>query len=129
MRILEKNFSFGKAFDTIKETKTMGMRLPTWSEDVVIRVQHPNNKSKMTAPYLYVESRYGRVPWKETMIEMFSNEWQIVTDIDNDPSNTKKVPTTNTKNTTCDDIKKNTKSTTKTTTPTKKNTKRIVKKK
>lgn len=33
---------------------------------------------QMTAPYLYVESRFGRVPWKETMIELFSEEWEIV---------------------------------------------------
>lgn len=32
----------------------------------------------MTAPYLYVESRFGRVPWKETMIELFSEEWEVV---------------------------------------------------
>jgi hypothetical protein len=32
----------------------------------------------MTAPYLYVESRFGRVPWKETFIELFSEEWEIV---------------------------------------------------
>ena len=38
----------------------------------------PDENSKMTAPYLYVESRFGRVPWKETMIEMFSKKWQLV---------------------------------------------------
>lgn len=32
----------------------------------------------MTAPYLYVESRYGKVPWKETMIELFSEDWEVV---------------------------------------------------
>ncbi len=32
----------------------------------------------MTAPYLYVESRFGRVPWKETMIELLSEEWEVV---------------------------------------------------
>ena len=32
----------------------------------------------MTAPYLYVESRFGRVPWKETMIELFSEDWEVV---------------------------------------------------
>ena len=33
--------------------------------------------SLMTAPFLYVESRFGRVPWKETMIELFSEDWDI----------------------------------------------------
>ncbi len=54
------------------------MRLPQWASDVVIRAQFPDEHSKMTAPYLYVESRFGRVPWKETMIELFSDKWQLV---------------------------------------------------
>jgi hypothetical protein len=33
---------------------------------------------QMTVPFLYVESRFGRVPWKETMIELFSEDWEIV---------------------------------------------------
>lgn len=55
-----------------------GMRLPHWSPEVVIRVQVPDENSKMTAPYLYVESRFGRVPWIATMIELFSLEWELV---------------------------------------------------
>jgi hypothetical protein len=31
----------------------------------------------MTAPFLYAESRFGRVPWKETMIELFSEDWEV----------------------------------------------------
>lgn len=73
------HLSFGLAFDIIREdTKKLGMRLPSWKEDVIIRVQMPDENSKMTAPYLYVESRFGRVPWKETMIELFSKEWVVV---------------------------------------------------
>ena len=77
------NLSFGKAFDTIRmDTEKLGMRLPSWKEDVIVRVQMPDANSKMTAPYLYVESRFGRVPWKETMIELFSKEWGVVEIID-----------------------------------------------
>lgn len=54
------------------------MRLPQWSSDVVIRVQYPDEYSKMTAPYLYAKSRFGKVLWKETMIELFSENWEIV---------------------------------------------------
>lgn len=68
--------TFGEAFEHVKLGE--GMRLPKWSDDVVIRAQYPDENSKMTAPYLYVESRYGRVPWKETMIELFSEDWEIV---------------------------------------------------
>ena len=55
-----------------------GMRLPHWKEDAVVRAQYSDEYSKMTAPYLYVESSIGRVPWKETMIELFSEEWTVV---------------------------------------------------
>jgi len=67
--------NFGKAFEAVKNGKSM--RLPIWFEDVKIKVQFPDKLSKMTAPYLYVESRYGKVPWKPTMIELFSEEWEI----------------------------------------------------
>ena len=77
---------FGTAFTAIKDatlakvenSNKKGMRLPAWSPDVIIRVQKPDEHSKMTAPYLYVESRFGRVPWKETMIELFSDKWELV---------------------------------------------------
>lgn len=68
--------TFGQALDEVKQGR--GMRLTQWKEDVVIRAQFPDEHSKMTAPYLYVESRFGRVPWKETMIELFAENWEIV---------------------------------------------------
>ena len=79
MTIVKENLGFGYALEFLKENgDNFGMRLPQWSEDVVIKLQRPDEHSKMTAPYLYVESRYGRVPWRETVIEMFSNKWVIV---------------------------------------------------
>jgi hypothetical protein len=68
--------TFGLALEAAK--KGMGFRLPSWQPDVVIRAQFPEEHSKMTAPYLYVESRFGKVPWKETMIELFSDKWEII---------------------------------------------------
>jgi hypothetical protein len=68
--------NFGEAFELVKQGN--GMRLPQWKPDVVIRAQYPDEHSKMTAPYLYVESRFGKVPWKETMIELFSVDWVVV---------------------------------------------------
>lgn len=68
--------NFGEAFEQVK--KGGGMRLPSWQPDVLIKAQFPDKNSKMTAPYLYVESRFGKVPWKETMIELFSNDWEIL---------------------------------------------------
>jgi len=86
----EVKMSFGRAFNLINNPVTnnpinnpvtrdmMGMRLPHWKEDVIIKIQFPDEHSKMTTPYLYVESRFGRVPWIPTQIELFSREWVIV---------------------------------------------------
>ena len=69
--------TFGKAFDYIRQDENHYMRLPSWRSDVKIKVKKPEECSLMTAPFLYVESRFGRVPWKETMIELFSEDWNI----------------------------------------------------
>lgn len=68
--------NFGEAFEQVKTGKSM--RLPSWLPDVKIKAQYPDENSKMTAPYLYVESRYGKVPWKETFIELFSEKWEVI---------------------------------------------------
>lgn len=67
---------YGYALEEVKSGK--GMRLPEWSAEVVIRAQYPDAHSKMTVPYLYVESRFGRVPWKETVIEQFRDDWEVI---------------------------------------------------
>lgn len=79
-KILRTNMSFGTAFNMLQNhfASDLGMRLPQWKDDVVIRVQWPDENSKMTHPYLYVQSRFGNVPWKETVVEMFNNCWQLV---------------------------------------------------
>ena len=69
--------SFGDAVDEIRYGLA-AMRLPQWKSEVLIKYQSPDENSKMTAPYLYVESRFGRVPWIPTMIELLSTEWNIV---------------------------------------------------
>ena len=69
---------FGFVLDTLIEGGCKGIRLPQWSDDVAIRLQSVDENSKMTHPYLYAESRYGNVPWKETMVEMFSDKWEMV---------------------------------------------------
>lgn len=77
--------TFGDAFNALKESTLetippvdLGMRLPHWQEDVVIKVQKPDEHSKMTAPYLYVEGKFGKVPRYLGMIELFSDKWELV---------------------------------------------------
>ena len=69
---------FEDALREIKEDPKVGMRLPHWSPEVVVKCQWPDENSKMSSPYLYVEGRFGRVPWRETFPEMFDNRWEVV---------------------------------------------------
>lgn len=79
MEVVHENVGFGYAFEVMKvNPQKIGMRLSHWKEDVIIKIESPTLGSRMTAPFLYVDSRFGKVPWKENMIELFSNEWQIV---------------------------------------------------
>lgn len=70
-----RDLNFGEALDALRDGKAV--RLPHWKADVSIRLQMPDEHSKMTAPYLYVESRFGRVPWVATQIELLSVQWEI----------------------------------------------------
>lgn len=71
-----EGLSFGDALDAMRRGKSV--RLPKWSPEVKIQIQFPDEHSKMTAPYMYVESRFGRVPWNPTQIEILSTDWEIV---------------------------------------------------
>ena len=68
--------TFGQAIKEMQDGRAV--RLPKWSEEVKIQIQTPDEHSKMTAPYFYVTSRFGMVPWIPTMIEMFSVEWMVL---------------------------------------------------
>lgn len=54
------------------------VRIRKWELDVFISIQTPDENSKMTAPYFYVTSRFGMVPWIPTMIEMLTEVWDEV---------------------------------------------------
>lgn len=68
---------FGIAVDKVITGEANGMRLPEWREDVVVRMEIPDKTDFVTHPYLYVESRFGCVPWIHTMVEMFDNRWVL----------------------------------------------------
>jgi len=72
---MPETISFGEAIEVMK--KGFNVRLVSWSKEVFISIQKPDEHSKMTAPYFYVTSRFGLVPWIPTMIEMLSEEWEI----------------------------------------------------
>lgn len=68
--------TFGLAIEAMD--KGLKVALPYWSKDVFISMQFPDEHSKMTHKYMYVTSRFGRVPWIPTQIEMLSEKWMVV---------------------------------------------------
>ncbi|MEG2126862.1 MAG: hypothetical protein RRY72_05275 [Bacteroides sp.] len=80
--------SFGTALDQVKLGR--GMRLSSWAEGVVVRLCHSEEmeygvQEESTAAtaltpthYLYLQSSSGRVRWKESMKELFSNDWEVI---------------------------------------------------
>ena len=70
------DMTFGVATEAMK--RGLKVALPYWQPDVFISLKIPDEHSKMTAPYFYVTSRFGRVPWVATQIELLSTAWRIV---------------------------------------------------
>ena len=76
---------FTEAFEILQESLEMCMYLPKWDRvqghnpacPTLIAIQIPDNTSKMTHPYLYVESRFEKVPWMPTVVELFSQDWEV----------------------------------------------------
>lgn len=71
---------FSEAFGLLRgsDTGVIGIRLTQWNPEVLIKVQVPDGDSKMSAPYLYVTSHFGNVPWVPTQIELFKGTWAII---------------------------------------------------
>lgn len=78
---LVSHMNFGDAMYYMKAGAAV--RLPIWGEGVMIRAQFPDTHSKMTHPYLYIESPHGMVPWSPTHIELLREDWELVWGDDN----------------------------------------------
>lgn len=68
--------TFGCVLAALKEGRAA--RLPHWQPDVRIMLQVPDEHSKMTHTYMYVQSRFGCVPWNPTQVELLSEEWEVI---------------------------------------------------
>lgn len=79
--VISENLTFGSVFNGLIEhigEEGVCARLPQWTDDMWLKIQMPDEYSKMTIPYLYVEVGRNRVPWFPSNGELFSLEWQLV---------------------------------------------------
>lgn len=67
---------FSTAFERVR--KGAGMRLPEWSENIVIRAEVPQEGEEKKESYLYYDNSVNVFRWSATDSELFSEEWQTV---------------------------------------------------
>ena len=65
--------TFANALQLLIENKDSYIRIEKWKEDVKIKI----DKYTFDAPILIVESRYGKVAWIPTQIEMLTENWNF----------------------------------------------------
>lgn len=79
--------SFGEALTALKQGKKV--RRAGWNgEGIFIELQVPDKHSKMTQPYIYIDTLNlqtnnpaapkGRVPWLASQTDMLAEDWHEV---------------------------------------------------
>lgn len=82
-----KTYNFGKALEALKSGKTV--RRQGWNGvGIFLALQVPDEKSKMTQPYIYIDTLAlqtanpkapkGRVPWLASQTDMLAEDWEII---------------------------------------------------
>lgn len=78
---------FGMAIRKLKEGKRMARK--GWNgKGIFIELQQPGKKSKMTSPYIYIDTTglqtdnrsapKSLVPWLASQTDMLGEDWQVV---------------------------------------------------
>lgn len=72
--------SFGHACIALWTGRAAGAVRSVWAgANLTIKLQVPDEHSKMTEPYLYIEHSAGaRFPWTPSNPDIFSEDWQLV---------------------------------------------------
>ena len=89
--IVEHCLSFGQALDKLIERENddtdnneYGIRIRTWNEAIVIRIQSRDDESKMTRRYLYKYCNGENIPWVPNNEFIFNHFWEVVKFIKNE---------------------------------------------
>ena len=78
---------FGYALNALKEGRKVARE--GWNgKDMWLELQVPDENSKMTLPYIYIEYPAGhvaypegsRVPWLASQADLLAYDWQVVSD-------------------------------------------------
>jgi hypothetical protein len=84
---MEPRLDFGAAISELKEGKKV--RRQGWNgKGMWLQMQVPDQNSKMTLPYIYIEYPVGhiaypkgsKVPWLASQTDLLAEDWEIVND-------------------------------------------------
>lgn len=68
--------NFSEALTELKNGK--GLTRASWSGGAVVRIQRPDENSKMTSPYFYITSKSGVQPVGLNHDSILADDWQVV---------------------------------------------------
>ena len=70
--------TFSEALEEVKKGKKIARE--GWNgKDLVVKAQFPDENSKMTLPYLYIEYPDGkRCPWLASQTDILAEDWGLV---------------------------------------------------
>ena len=79
--------NFGEALEALKAGKKVARK--GWNgKGIFIELQLPDEHSKMTSPYIYIDTTglqtnnpdapKSRVPWLASQTDMLAEDWQVV---------------------------------------------------
>lgn len=77
---------FSQALAALKEGRASAIQRAGWNgAGLLVKLQRPDARSKMTAPYLYIEfplsnktSPGARFPWVCSQADLMAEDWTII---------------------------------------------------
>jgi len=69
---------FSEALKATKEGHSIQRK--GWNgKNLLVKAQYPDDKSKMTLPYLYIEYPDGaKCPWLASQTDIMSSDWSVI---------------------------------------------------
>jgi hypothetical protein len=71
--------NFGNVVEAMRKDSSLRFRRLGWNgKGMFIQLQYPDEKSKMSLPYLYLRTADNHlVPWTPSHSDILSDDWQI----------------------------------------------------
>ena len=82
VKLMAENICFGEALIGLQANESGSyIRSKDWKEGVKVKIQWPDEHSKMTNPYLYLETREDNIPWVPAQDEMLGLVYDLFCEV------------------------------------------------